>query len=965
MKKIYLLSLLCCIGFAGFSQTTVTIWANTATAGTFITGNASSTGVRTDNTIVATGTAPAKRGYAVFDLSTIPAGSQITSVTAGFYVSGVAGGTITTTTYGYPGDLSTVTVPATLYADMIAGTALTAVAYTAATGNKTIVSTAAAVTFLQANIGSKISYCYTNTGTYSFTISGETGSTATITTLDHAPYLQITYCAPPTSASVTAAAAPNPLCVGDMLNLTGTGTGTGTISWLWSGPGSYTSTNESPSFATGAASSGVYTLTVTNTCTTGAGTATAVTPFVTVNPVPTAITGTPDVCTGGTNTLTGVPTGGSWSSSLSSYATIDPVTGMLTGVGAGVTNITYTFGGCYITELVTDNDPGAPISGPGVVCVGSTINLADMVSGGVWSSDLPGTGSVDAVSGIVTGIAAGTANISYTTGGCGPVTFPVTVNDVPQPISSTSFGQVCVGLTTPLTDPTPGGVWGSSMLSIASVDASGVVSGIAPGTLNITYTDPTTSCQAILPMTVNALPGAISGPSNVCAGGAITLADLTPPTGVWSGGSPHATIVGATGLVNGVSAGAAVLTYTDLSTTCYATYSITVNPLPAAISGAATICQGSNYSFTDATSGGVWTSSNTSFATVGLVSGVVSGVAVGPVSIIYTLPTGCVMSQVETVNPAPASVIAASGATTFCSGGSVVLSAPVGAGLTYQWDEGGVAITGATDIAYTASVTGSFTLIVTNAIGCPTTSTPELVNSSISAALNNAGVLAFCVGNDVALTVNTGSAVGLITYQWQLNGLAIPGAVSSTYNATATGNYSCYVTVSGGSGTCNVTSDTDAVTVHPLPSPAIDFTGTVLTTASAYSGYQWYVNNVGIVGATSRTLLPTDNGSYKVYVTDGNGCEGFSGAFLLTNVGVNQVVNNADITISPNPATSVLHIASPVNTRAVITGIEGKVLIDQANATDINVAGLADGLYLISLYDNSGLRLTTTKFIKQ
>ena len=36
-----------------------------------------------------------------------------------------------------------------------------------------------------------------------------------------------------------------------------------------------------------------------------------------------------------------------------------------------------------------------------------------------------------------------------------------------------------------------------------------------------------------------------------------------------------------------------------------------------------------------------------------------------------------------------------------------------------------------------------------------------------------------------------------------------------------------------------------------------------------------------------------------------------------------------------------------------------------ANVGDINISPLADGLYLISLYDEKGMKLTTTKFVKQ
>src|SRR5437773_83626 len=110
MRKLYLLLLtLCSMNLASSGQTTVWIYA-TGAAGTFKTGNSTNT-TRTDNNIVTT--AATQRGYAVFDLSTIPAGATISSCIVGFNVSAFGGGGAPSgwNTYGWPGDLSTVTVP--------------------------------------------------------------------------------------------------------------------------------------------------------------------------------------------------------------------------------------------------------------------------------------------------------------------------------------------------------------------------------------------------------------------------------------------------------------------------------------------------------------------------------------------------------------------------------------------------------------------------------------------------------------------------------------------------------------------------------------------------------------------------------------------------------------------------------------------------------------------------------------
>ncbi len=959
MKKIYLLSFLCCLSFAAYSQSQTYIFAN-ALSTTFKTGYATSGGGRFDNTIYTTGAT--SRGYAVFDLSSIPAGATISDVEVGYYVNfyGGSGAGGTWDTYGYAGDLSTVTVPATLFADMVAGTPINATSYGVGVALEKLPTTPAAVLFVQANIGSKVSVCWTNGGTRAYQITGETGSSApgdTIT-LGHAPYIRISYCLAPTG--VTATAAPTTLCAGD--NLTLTGTATGATSYSWSGPGAYTSTLLNPAVITSAlTSAGVYTLTAINSCGSYSATATAITAAVTVNPLPSAITGTNTVCVSNGSLLSSAPTGGTWSSSNSLIATIGSGDGLAVGVAAGTVNMSYTLStGCHVIFPFTVNNPPGAIFGPTAVCVGNNITLFDGVSGGTWSSSAPGTGSVGGGTGVVTGISAGTATITYVTTGCNSVTHDITVNPLPSPIAGP--GAVCALSTINLTDPTSGGNWSSSNITLAMVGSStGIVTGVSAGAVNIFYADGITGCRATKAIVVNALPAAIGGPTDVCAGLIITLTE-TSPGGSFTGGAPNASVT-APGVVTGITAGSATITYTIAATGCLITDNIYVDPSPSPIAGTLLVCANATTMLTDPDAGGHWTSAATGTATVGSSTGIVTGVAAGTTNISYTMPAGCSAVAIVTVNPAPSGIVTASGPTTFCAGSNVVLTGAAGAGYTYQWSAGGTPLAGATNMTYTAISSGSYTVDVTNTFGCVTTSAATIVTAGFSAVADHSTPLNFCIGDHVILSANTGSAVGSFTYQWQLNGVNIPFATSINYSATANGVYTCIVNITGVSGSCSTTTPAVTVIVNPLPTPSINFTGTTLYTG-VYSGYLWYLNGVGVTGANSQLYVPVANGIYRVRVTDGIGCGGFSSYFNVSGVGVPQI-NTTSIEIYPNPATDIVNIVSPNKVRTIISNVEGQKLLEETNAGQINISSLATGLYIIKIYDENGQMLVVQKLIKQ
>ena len=109
---------------------------------------------------------------------------------------------------------------------------------------------------------------------------------------------------------------------------------------------------------------------------------------------------------------------------------------------------------------------------------------------------------------------------------------------------------------------------------------------------------------------------------------------------MWSSGNTAVATVGSgSGIVIGVSAGSVLITYT-IPTGCYMTKLITVNPLPSAITGITEICAGLSGTLSDATTGGTWSSGNTTVVLIGVSSGIYAGIAAGTADITYTASTG-------------------------------------------------------------------------------------------------------------------------------------------------------------------------------------------------------------------------------------------------------------------------------------------------------------------------------------
>ena len=210
--------------------------------------------------------------------------------------------------------------------------------------------------------------------------------------------------------------------------------------------------------------------------------------------------------------------------SIAANGTINPSASTV-----GSYQIKYTYGtagvGCGImttTDSVSITaGPVVPaITGLSQLCTGSSITLSDTLAGGVWSSSNTSLATVISTTGIVTAVAQGNVNINYTiTNSCGSAfqSFPLTITNGPVTPPITGTNNVCIAKTITLSNTSAGGTWTSSDNTIATINNSGVVTGVAAGNITITYSVTNTCGVAAqtLPVTVNA-PTLSSTPVSIC-----------------------------------------------------------------------------------------------------------------------------------------------------------------------------------------------------------------------------------------------------------------------------------------------------------------------------------------------------------------------------------------------------------------------------------------------------------------
>ena len=576
------------------------------------------------------------------------------------------------------------------------------------------------------------------------------------------------------------------LCAGDCGSISATANGGATpytYSWtpnVGSGPGPY---QVCPTSTT------TYYITVTDSV----GNTATDSVLVTVNPLP-AITTTPppSICVGGSTVLS--------ASGASTYAWT-PCTNLTPCTGSTVTanptvSTPYTVtgtdaNGCSATAsvLVTVNPLPIVVTPPApVICSGGTVGIN--LSGGTYYHWMPQTGIIsatgpDSSSVSVTLTSTTTYTVTgYSAEGCSATTsFTVTVNPNPVAVITPSGNTVfCVGGSVDLT-ASPAGtyVWSDSeTLQTIHVTQS--------GTFTVTVTDSSgcTGVSAPQSVTVNPLPTATitpNGPVAFCQGGQVILTAAGGTGFLWSNSSISSSVT-----VN--ASGTFTVTVTD-NNNCSNTASqaVTVYPLPVAVitpDGPLAFCQGGQVILT--ASGGtsyLWSDASTSANLTVNTSGTYTVTVTDANSC-----TGNTSSSVI-VHPLPVANITPAGPVTICTGNPALLSANTGSGYSYQLYLNSTVITGATTDQYNATVTGTYSVVITDANSCTAVSNNVQVNLGIGPAVTiNAPPTTGCLANtiyigygpqDIQLCAQ--ASAGAVSYLWST------GATTQCININTAGTY--------------------------------------------------------------------------------------------------------------------------------------------------------------------------------
>lgn len=280
---------------------------------------------------------------------------------------------------------------------------------------------------------------------------------------------------------------------------------------------------------------------------------------------------------------------------------------------------------------------------------------------------------------------------------------------------------------------------------------------------------------------------------------------------------------------------------------------MTVYPSPAvpsvSPSGPQSVCEGNSVALsTDVLPNTSYQWRRGDFTLAGATSASYLATTTGDYNVRITNNQGCYAisaSTSVTVNPNPApSAINVTPSTTVCEG------TRVNVGVTYAPDiyvsyshplvnSNGGGSQGGFGMAGDAVVSGDLVMIKKNAAGCSTTTVvPLTVTPAPQPVVNASGPLTFCEGESVALsTTAVGSA-----YQWNLGGVAIPGATSANYTATTTGSYTITLTHTNG---CPRASVNTTVTVKAKPANQVTTTHVNLCNNS--SGSVFYTTSPGTV----------------------------------------------------------------------------------------------------------------------
>ena len=401
--------------------------------------------------------------------------------------------------------------------------------------------------------------------------------------------------------------------------------------------------------------------------------------------------------------------------------------------------------------------------------------------------------------------------------------------------------------------------------------------------------------------------------------------------------------VPTTGLTSGFHS--AYIRFCDTAGHWSATQSLPINVCtPAitlsAISCTGAICLGSATTATDTATGGFWSSSNPSVATIN-ASGLVNGLAGGTTILTYSKTNACGTAIVtQALSVANTFVSASSTSPTICSGSAVGITAFGAASYSWSPSAGLSATTGASVIA-SPTVSTTYTITGTDAYGCASVTTNLISVTASPVVTCTPASMSICAGGSVSL-----SAAGAGIYSWAPAGslsastgssVSVTPGTTTTYTVTGTDIHGCTATATALIGVAPL------VTVGPIAGSSAVCLGSTTTLTDSVSSGVWSSTDTTIAAVSSSGVVSGMSvGSVTISYTKSNSCFSASTSKVLTVNGLPAV------SISAAPAVCQgTTIASRSYTVTAGTPVTYTIVYDAtahaAGFTDVTAATLSGG----------------------
>ena len=551
----------------------------------------------------------------------------------------------------------------------------------------------------------------------------------------------------------------------------------------------------------------------------------------------------------------------------------------LSGLAPGTYTVTVTdANGCTATCGATVGRPAqllASALATSARCAGGTGSVALTASGG--TAPLTYLWSNGATTQNLSGVSAGIYSVTVTdASGCTAMASATVGSPAQLRATSRVMDATCYDAANGSVDLTvSGGTAPFTYLWSNGATSQDLVALLA-GTYSVTVTDAngcTTTCGGTVGRPTQLLASALATGAR-CAGGTGSVALMAsggnaPFTYLWSNGA-------TTQNLSDVSAGTYSVTVTDASG-CTAMASATVGS-PAqmratATATAASCAGGATGSVALSVSGG--TAPFTYLWSNGATTQNLMGVAPGTYSVTVTDANGCTAGCSATVDGTTAlrpSITTTAATCCTSRSGSVDLMVSGGtAPYSYLWSNGATT----QDLSNVAA--GTYTVTITDALGCTATASATITQPAALALRTMLTSPSCCNASTggIDLTVSGGTAP--YSYRWS------NGATTQDLSGVAAGTYSVTVTDARG-----CTASTSATLTQPTALRA----GTSSTnatcagsdgtaTASASGGTAPYSYRWSPGGQTTATATGLGAGSYTVTITDARGCTATSSTSVL------------------------------------------------------------------------------------